>query len=96
MLSANHFCNLGISVSGSKQILIRGLATVNPAAAAAAAEEAVTAASRSTTDEDVDGTGGLGGGGSNDGGGGGAKANGLSRCWNSNDAVALALGAQFN
>ena len=29
LFSANHFCNLGISVSGSKQIRILGLATWN-------------------------------------------------------------------
>ena len=29
LFSANHFCNLGISVSGSKQIRMRGLATWN-------------------------------------------------------------------
>ena len=84
LFSANHFCNLGISVSGSKQILIRGLATVNPAAAAA--EEAVTAASRSTTDEDVDEGGG--GGCRNDGGGAKFKFFN-SRCWSSSDAAAL-------
>ena len=98
MFSANHCCNLGISVSGSKQILIRGFATMNPAAAAAAAEDAPTA-------EDVVGGGGGGGtgksfsgnregvsrepgsgSGSNDGG---AKVKGLSRCWSSKDAAAL-------
>ena len=51
MFSANHCCNLGISVSGSKQILIRGFATMNPAAAAAEDEP---------TAEDVVGGGGGG------------------------------------
>ena len=90
MFSANHFCNLGISVSGSKQIRIRGFATMNPAAAAAATvaaaeaegEEAVTAAAGTTAEGDVD----EGGGGCrNDGGG--AKF----KFFNSNDAAAAAL-----
>ena len=95
LFSANHFCNLGISVSGSKQIRIRGFATMNPAAAAAATvaaaeaegeEEAVTAAAGSTAEGDVDEGGGGGGGGCrNDGGG--AKF----KFFNSNDAAAAAL-----
>ena len=72
MFSANHFCSRGISVSGSKQIRIRGFATMKPAVAAdGAIEDTIDeAATASGVGEDVDVCGGSGGGGcrSNDGG----------------------------
>ena len=71
MFSANHFCSRGISVSGSKQIRIRGFATMKPAVAAEGAiEETATA---SEVGEDVDVCGGCGSVGGCRSNGGGAK-----------------------
>ena len=57
MFSANHFCSRGISVSGSKQIRIRGFATMKPAVAVEA-----TVAEAATASGACGGCGGGGGG----------------------------------